>query len=309
MHIQILGAGAIGCLWASRLQQKKSPDFKVSLITRSPQSDYLELHESLQSQSITQSIKQYHAKQLTNIDCVIVCVKSFQLQDALKSVQHAINSNTWCVLLQNGMGNIEIAQKFIALNNLIVGSNTHGSFIQHADSLNQQNSKHWVHAGVGKTLLGSTATPSMNADFLPYFSLMQRALPTVEWRKNIKDDLYRKLIANDLINPLTALYQCKNGELLTNTNYFNHWQSLLNEIMPLVRFWLPSDSKEQLSAFVSQIIATTSNNFSSMYQDSVNNQTSEIEQITGFIINQASLMEISLPIHQQLYRDFKSKYQ
>ena len=52
-----------------------------------------------------------------------------------------------------------------------------------------------------------------DGDYSYLADILQTVLPDVAWHNNIRAELWRKLAVNCVINPLTAIWNCPNGEL------------------------------------------------------------------------------------------------
>tara|TARA_Y100000748_G_C15265218_1_gene398391 strand:- start:207 stop:587 length:381 start_codon:yes stop_codon:yes gene_type:complete len=108
------------------------------------------------------------------------------------------------------------------------------------------------------------------------------------------DRLRHKLAINAVINPLTALYRCRNGELVTNPDYRRHLQLLAAEIAGLYTFlnWsLPWNLLTQAE----QVATATAANQSSTLQDVLQQRPTELPYINGYLLAQAEQHEYALP--------------
>lgn len=110
--------------------------------------------------------------------------------------------------------------------------------------------------------------------------------------------LYEKLIVNAVINPLTALFDITNGEILKNV----HIQKLANEICGEVSFVLNLDFNEQWNR-VQAIAERTGDNVSSMLKDIRGDKQTEIEAILGYIMRQS---KEPIPYTSFIYRSIKA---
>ena len=129
----------------------------------------------------------------------------------------------------------------------------------------------------------------------------QAASLNLAWQWHPVDYMLRlrwtKLIANSVINPLSALSGQPNGALLQ---------------LPLWRLAEPLCSEAESVAqslgipvtgtlkWVADLAISTAANRSSMLQDVLSQQPSEIESITGYIVRQAHEAGIAVPTHQAI---------
>jgi 2-dehydropantoate 2-reductase len=181
------------------------------------------------------------------IESLIVSLKAYTVVDAVKALVPRLTPNSTIVLLHNGMGVYERLAEDIFRNpeqrpHFIVTSIDHGAWNKHYF--------HTVHAGVGSIAFGIVADPRGRgfegsvAEDIPiqerqlslddimspeggddsrYLSLRNTvaALSGLSelhavWQpiSHIETAMKRKLVVNSVVNPLTALMGCRNGELL-----------------------------------------------------------------------------------------------
>ncbi len=132
----------------------------------------------------------------------------------------------------------------------------------------------------------------LEADLLPPGELMQARL--------------KKLVVNCIINPLTALFNCKNGELLggsivgSNTiDQLVHEAGVIIRALPNLQMDEPLRdcfSDERLRGWVNEVARATAENTSSMLQDVRAGRKTEIDYINGYLVQQA--LETGKPCEQ-----------
>jgi len=162
-----------------------------------------------------------------------------------------------------------------------------------------------VHAGRGPLTLGLFETPetpsrapgtSASQNFMIQRLLQAGVLETTLLSSDeIKKSRLRKLVVNAVINPLTAVLRCKNGELSQSSHSRRCVEMLVAEIAPVVRALIdtdtPSDgggfSHEELYPLVVQTCEMTGANTSSMLQDVQAGRGTEIDYINGYVVAQA----------------------
>ncbi len=304
----ILGAGAIGCLWASRLSLASIP---VTLIQRTVANDNIQLTyrdeaspQPGESTACSHTLTQITAKQSRAIENLLVCVKSHQLEEALLSIQHAVSHNTRVILMQNGMGNREIAASILPDSQLFMATTTQGAFIESRSTDGTKITL--VHAGPGVTALGPAHSEQSLTDAPWLCQTLQRALPDVYWHFQIDQLLWKKLAINAAINPLTAFYQCRNGELLDDGNRQSHLLRLIEEQLPVITHYCPKLAQYDLKDEILQVASATAKNYSSMYQDIASGRSTELEAITGYLLKRANELKLDLPSHLELYQSLKN---
>lgn len=279
--VYILGAGAMGCLWASYL----SADHPIHFISKHPSSSAFEFCYLPGHKIVTTSIKQ-----ATDIDepisRLIVATKAYDAFSALETLKHCLSSDAQVVLLQNGLGSQQAIQQAYPDLRLYACSSTEGAYKQDQHTL--------VHAGKGINTIGALNSQSNIKDLSNWIpnSLFQ-------WHDDIEQVLWRKFMINCAINPLTLIYQCANGQLVENKEYYAHMSKICAEIDMLTHkkgYHFPNSL-----ALAQDVCKVTAQNFSSMYQDAQHGRPTEIDFMTGFLLKEAAKFGLNCPENQALF--------
>ncbi|WP_105903217.1 2-dehydropantoate 2-reductase [Vibrio gangliei] len=289
MKVAIVGVGAIGSLWATQLQQH---GHQVICFTRAPSQTQLTLQLDVQP-AIKLSANQ--PEQLASCDVVLITVKSTQVATAVEPLFSLLNPAVPVIFLHNGMGAVDILEtKWQALP-LYLATTTQAAF--------KSSSTQVHHTGYGNTLIGPHHhhCKPLSESIL---TQLNAALPNVNWDDNIQAALWKKLAVNCVINPMTALYQCKNGEI-AQAQYQDQLRALIQECHQVMRADGQTSDLDELTAFIRQVITATAQNYSSMYQDVHHQRPTEIDFITGFLLKKAQQYGIEVPNHQRLYQQIK----
>ncbi|WP_028293447.1 ketopantoate reductase family protein [Oceanobacter kriegii] len=228
------------------------------------------------------------------IDWLVVTTKAAHTLTALQTLhQHseALNKVQRILLLQNGMGQQQAVQQWLQQQNLTMelwlGTSTDGAFLM-PDKDNPVRS--YCYAGLGEVLVGrALQTPGQEL-----LAVNTPLPPHLKFVPDIQQRLINKLAVNIVINPLTALYQCLNGELVSNTAYHQHFLALANEVLEaskLLEWQLPDDFVQR----VTLVAQKTAANRSSTLQDIIAGRPTELAYILGYLLIQVS----QLPEEQQ----------
>jgi 2-dehydropantoate 2-reductase len=287
MNWHILGAGSQGLLWASKQSAAGSA---CSLLVRAGQRAPDAIIYEQNGQQIETHVANTPARMP---EYLLVTVKVPDLAAALQGLGLAAANLKLVVLLQNGIGAESVARDRVGSNTVIwLGSSTHGSF--------RKARNHVVHAGVGGIWLGPGRGTLPADQHAAALTSLQASGLQVQWDAKIQTRLWHKLAVNSCINPLTALLNCRNGELLQ---------------LPLAQQWLPHlaeeaaavvsgeghpISTEQLLKTVEELATATAGNYNSMQQDYHQGRETEIAFITGTLLSAAQRQGRSLPHHAEL---------
>jgi 2-dehydropantoate 2-reductase len=292
MRISIIGAGSIGLLFASYLLKR---DHAVTIYTRgSHQADRLNMHgitlEKIdQKETFPLRAFSFTSFRDTNdADLIIVTVKQHHLETILPILSTAIKANQTIVFIQNGMKHLDSIAN-LNKGSIYVGVVEHGAI--------RENETTVKHTGIG-CLKVALYRGRQAADF--WKGLSSKDFPIFlngDWHPM----LARKLVVNAAINPLTVLFRVRNGDLIANRYLYKTMQMLFEETMLALDI---SDS-ERLWQELVKICTNTSNNKSSMLRDIEQNRQTEIDAITGYIIEEGDKQQISLPVSTFIYNSIK----
>lgn len=292
MHWHILGAGAIGCIWAYRLHQIGHP---VTLVLRNQSrlNDFNRRNRGISYQApgatTVQSIPVEATlnQQSGSIDRLLICTKAFAVEAAFEQIKARLSPTSQIILLHNGMGPQQRLAARYPDHALWAASSTDGGYLTAPFGV--------VHAGAGSTVIGPLTSRASQEDSSP---LLHTSVQTVA---DIQQRLWHKLAINAVINPLTALANCRNGELLQQPDRARLAAQLCSEIQQVTAQLFGTELlREPLLAHVQSICQQTAENYSSMQQDLQQRRTSEIEQINGYVDLLATQLGIPAPINRQL---------
>ena len=256
--IHILGAGSIGMLFAATIRNKY-PKYPVKLLLRN-------YHRSKYQQQ-----QQQHGKDETMVmnvllespdsNCstipvpvtfigddpgspiqnLIVTTKSYQALQAVESVLPYGNIRRIILLCNGGLSvkeeleeyliNIETTTKTNRTTRrpeLILATTTHGAYRQEIEDNNSDIPVQKVtHAGFGKTFIENSFGRKSIGSLWNDVGLNCNILSS----QQMQQLLWKKLAANCVINPLTAIFKCTNGDLLLEPSFpiiqQEYWKKLL----------------------------------------------------------------------------------
>ncbi|ARU89669.1 putative 2-dehydropantoate 2-reductase [Pseudomonas sp. M30-35] len=282
MRWHILGAGSLGSLWAARLYRAGCD---VELILRDQQR--LASYQSAGGLTLIED-NQPHCYPIPAVsidDCgpisrLLLACKAYDAPTAIIQLAPLLAEDAEVILLQNGLGSQERVAALIPQARCILASSTEGAFRQ-ADFCT-------VFAGHGHTWLGDplqSEPPTWLVD-------LQQSQINHDWAEDIVSRLWRKLALNCAINPLTVLYDCRNGGLLEHQAEV---ATLCHELNQLLHACGMSTAATGLHEQVIRVINATAANYSSMHQDVSQKRRTEIAYLIGYACAAAERQQLQLP--------------
>lgn len=283
----ILGAGSLGSLWATRLSRAGLP---VCLILRDEArlaaydaEGGLTLGEQGQRQTFAIPAQTVAAPE--PIQRLLVACKAYDAERAVASVASRLSPDAEVLLLQNGLGSQDAVAAMIPEARCIFVSSTEGAFRDEDWSV--------VFAGRGFNWLGD-GQQNPPPDWLDELAAAGIAH---QWTPDILTRLWRKLALNCAINPLTVLHGCRNGGLQA---FDADVTALCDELTQVLEGCGQREAATGLYAQVSQVIAATAANYSSMYQDVAQGRRTEISYLLGHVCTAAARHGIAAPCLNQV---------
>ncbi|AZG74423.1 2-dehydropantoate 2-reductase [Shewanella livingstonensis] len=297
--IAILGAGAIGQLMYHKLslctQATQAND--VMFIGRDKQTRQQELSfidHTHYNHHILATILGIEDDRLTQVELLLVCVKAYQVEQALLPLLARLAPHCHIVLLHNGLGpHLPVTAAIANHKNqgLTLGTTSQAAL--------KQNDWQVQHSGLGVTQLGHFCGPLMSPTLKARLNYLHSDNQPLEWHQPVLPVLWQKLAINAVINPLSALNQCANGQLAA-TQYQTQITAIVDELVQVAKCDGISLDKTAVIARVYQVIDLTAANYSSMYQDVTHNRPTEISYINGYICQQAKVHQLNAPHNQSL---------
>ncbi|MBV7315907.1 2-dehydropantoate 2-reductase [Shewanella sp. NIFS-20-20] len=291
-NIAILGAGAIGQLWHHQLAHAGIASVLLwrDLAATIPRHLTVIKLDGLTSQSPHQglSVEGLTREQLQEIQLLIVTVKAHQVVTALTPFMPLLPLDCHILLLHNGLGPHLAVDAMLAGRGLLLGTTSQAALRVSRDTIK--------HTGQGVTHWGQFRPPVFSSSLR---AEVERAIDDCHWQSDIIGALWQKLAVNAVINPLTALNNCTNGEL-AKPEYAAQILTIINEFIAVAAAEGIALNPQQLLARVTQVITLTSANYSSMHQDVYHGRATEIDAINGYLVSRAATHGIRVPLNQEL---------
>lgn len=288
MKITVLGCGALGQLWLSALYQQ---GHDVQGWIRIPQPFCAVNVISPEGVAFNRNMPTNDPEHLAQSELLLVTLKAWQVSSAVSALMPMLNDNCTILLLHNGMGTVdELPANRLAI---LQGATTHAA---------RHEGNAIMHVASGMTHIGPV-TPR-GAAHSALADTLHHALPDVAWHDNIRPSLWNKLVVNCVINPLTALHECTNGDLIAFPDQIEQICLEVAQVMAIEGYEIHSES---LLSFVYQVIDTTAANHSSMLQDIRHQRHTEIDYITGYVLRRGRKHGLSLPVNTRIFEQIKRK--
>ncbi|KAF2673071.1 2-dehydropantoate 2-reductase-like protein [Microthyrium microscopicum] len=329
--VHILGIGSLGKFFAHSLRASH-PDLPIALLYHRPNfpTQFIEAENSIQVRTpptaVSQlggfSIESVHDKVLSQsaIKNLIVATKTLTTAVAVTSIASRLDKDSTLLFVQNGMGTIdEVTDQIFPEQSqrpkFMAGIVNHGLYSTSPFSV--------VHAGIADMTFAAVSSSSLASKdelgILPALLLNSSTLnATFAEPGQLLEIQLRKLTVNAVINPLTIIFDCRNGELFQRPVLRTLLVSLVKEISSIIIKLLQargSMDEKSIKAFNEKVLlevvdtigAKTASNISSMRQDYLAGRPTEIDYINGFLVRQAQAFGVEASINEKIVALVKSK--
>ena len=292
MRVLVFGAGAVGSVVAARL----ADGHDVSLIARASHVRAIREHGLVLSGRTEKTVRNLAAcsgvSELSREapEYVLVTAKAHQTEEAVRELSPYWGSSIF-VSLQNGLGNEELMARR--------AERVLGAVINQGAILLEPGRV--FHAGEATTEIGpfqgtSLADAGVLARVLDEAGIRARAVA------DIRPPMWRKVVLNAAVNPLTALLGKKTGELLHDPELEAAMAEIVQESVAIARAsGVELEAGEILEA-IREVARATPENRSSMLQDLERGRPTEIDFINGELARRARAMGLDAPRNELLTR-------
>lgn len=306
MRFDIIGAGALGLLFGGKLAVSGA---SVRFWTRTPEQAAWLKQEGIRltepdGTSIVVEGDGFEAYVMEErganggfgrADWLLMTTKQRHLDAKLmSSVGRLVGLETKVVCFQNGVGHLEFIARMLPGIPVYAAITTEGAKRTNESSVSR--------SGYGVTQIGMSGGMSANDRYgESLVKMLEIAGFTALLSKDIEREIYRKLLINAAINPLTAIWRVANGQLLEKKERLHMLRRLCDEGIAIYdAYGIPCD-KDMFDQIVA-VCRATSTNISSMLKDVQQGASTEIDYINGKLVEMARAKGMAVPGHETVWR-------
>ena len=284
--VLILGTGALATLFASRLAASgvgvtMLGTWQAGLAVLQRKGVQVEGEDQTFQLTVTDD-----PNLCKGIHFALVLVKSWQTERVARQLTLCLADDGVALTLQNGLGNDSILSSELGPARVMLGVTTLGATLL-APGLVRQG---------GEGDINLQAHPRLS----PLAEMLRRAGFKVTTVEDVRSLIWGKLVVNSAINPLTALLQVKNGELLKYPSVRKLVGYLATETASVAgSLHIPLPFSDPEIAAV-EVAKKTGSNISSMLQDVLRGAPTEVEAINGAVVRLAEQKALLVPVNRSV---------
>ena len=288
-HIYVLGAGAIGSLYAAKLSVRHD----VTIIARAHHVDAIRRNGL---RVIGREEATYHVRAATTIDTIpaatliVLTTKVNDCRTAIAPLVDTLRDDTVILCVQNGLGGEAAVRDEVGGRCLVLRAITQfGAIFQEPGVVD--------YKAAGQTLVEQSARSGEIASLLSACGLDGCV------SEHIKIEIWRKLIFNCVINPITSIIGSEVGGI-GDEGLDPLKQLVVDECLRVAR----ADGVDFDVDFVRTIgeVFGPSQNVASMRQDLLKGKPTEIDHMNGAVVALGRRFGIACPVNAALVAIIKA---
>jgi|CZCB01.1.fsa_nt_gi 2-dehydropantoate 2-reductase len=295
MDILVVGAGAMGSLYGGRLRESGYNVVLVDIWSQHIEAinaNGLKIEGETGVQVISIPARFAHEVQ-EKADLLIVFTKTFHTEKALESVLHVLHDNTVTMTLQNGLGNIELLEKYFPRERIIVGTTNFPSDL--------------VGPGYVRSLgAGETVIMQLDNCGINRVEAVNKILNDAGFNCKVTDNIYpfiwEKVAFNAAMNSLTAVTGLTVGQLGLSADGRNLAFQVADEVLNVAKSKGIVVNKEKVKEMMDEAFIKHFDHQPSMLQDLKAGKMTEIESINGAVVREAKKIGCAVPATEVLYK-------
>jgi 2-dehydropantoate 2-reductase len=283
MQMIVLGAGAIGSLYGAKLAAEND----VTLVARADHVRAITAN-GLRIEGI--ETKTVRVRAVTDVErlgpdtLILLTTKLPASAAALEPIAPLVRDDTTIIALQNGLNSDQIARDAVRDRGVVLRAITQfGAIFERPGTIRYMAS--------GYTLLENHERSSYIAAVLNAAGLDCRISP------DIRTEVWRKLIFNCVVNPITTIARGKVGEIVDPR--LNRLKQLIIEECLAVANAEGVSLERNLLAEIDATYAG-SPNIVSMQQDLLRGRTTEIDYLNGAVVEIGAKYGLDCPVNSAL---------
>ena len=291
MRIDILGAGAMGCLFAALLSRANTvrladPNLKKLAVLKEKGVTVLEPDGS--SFTAYPGLRTPEDASGRPPELLLIFVKSSAEREALAAVRPSLGPDTLLLTLQNGMGHEKAMEEAAARSRILLGATQHNASLQSVGVVR--------HGGAGYTQIGALEGAPEKAEAVAAAFRAAGIETTV--RSDVRAAIWRKLFMNASASALTGVFRCPLGEVAENPHIWTLCQKLIGEAVAVAGAEGHVFDPEEITEEIRSHLLRSAGGITSVYADLAAGRRTEADAITGAVAALGRQLGVGVPVSE-----------
>ena len=299
MHIAVIGAGNMGCLYGANLARIGE---QVTLVdvweehVQTMQAEGLKM-QGLHGEFVAEVAATTDAGAVSGVDLAIVCVNGYNTRQAAEAARGMLAEEGCVLTLQNGLGNLEILTEVVGEGRVVGGLTFHSADLQAPGAIR--------HTNKGPTYLGE-----LDRSNTERLQTIRSAMERADMQPQIEDDIiatiWGKFVLNCSINPLCAIADLRPGHI-REVEAFDEFQTkIIEEVLSLIAakgiVLADLNPLATIKAYCAKKFHRVS-----MQQHLLRERPTEIDSLNGYVVRESERLGLEAPYNDALTRIVKAR--
>lgn len=306
MKILIAGVGGVGGYFGGFLAKHyyKNKQVEICFFARGEHLKKIQQHglkiiHGNQEFIAFPSLVTDNATDIGIVDILIICTKSFDLENTLDQLKPCINTNSIILPLLNGVDSRKRIQKLLPVNLILDGCVYIVSRLKQPGIIENSGNIQKLFFGLDQFT---------NAKLEQLENLFKQANIEATHSQNISSIIWEKYIFISATATATSYYNNCIGELLKDAEKINTIQRLIEEVKQLAQARGISVTADIVEKNLLRLKSLPFDSTSSMHSDFQNKKKqNELESLTGFVIRESQKLQLLTPTYEMAHTSLKIK--
>lgn len=295
MKIAVIGPGAMGLLFGAKLAQAGNDVTMVgtnpAVITRINQEG---IHLEFGCENTYVPVNARCAQEMDSpVDLAVLFTKTICSKAALDACGSYVSPETWMLTMQNGLGNIELIERYVSRDKIIAGVTTFGADLKEPG--------YTVSSGQGYLKIMSA-----NGQFSSGLERVDRVLKEAGLGSQIVDDvmtaIWEKVAFNAGINAVSAVCRVPCSGVGVVLEGVELCYKIAEETCRIANAHGAAARAEKVKEILRKtIFELHRDHLTSMTQDILNKRKTEAAFINGGVLQKARELGLDAPYNETLY--------
>ena len=291
MRIDILGAGAMGCLFAALLSRANTvrlvdPNLEKLAVLKEKGVTVLEPEGG--SFTAFPGLRTPEDAAGPPPEMLLIFVKSSVEREALRAVRPSLGKDTLLLTLQNGMGHEKAMEEVSAKSRILLGATQHNASIQSVGVVR--------HGGAGYTQIGALEGAQERAEAAS--AAFSAAGIETSVSADVRAVIWRKLFMNASASALTGVFRCPLGEVADNPHIWTLCRKLIGEAVAAAGAEGHAFDAEEITEEIRGHLLRSRSGITSVYADLAAGRRTEVDAITGAVAALGRQLGVSVPVSE-----------
>ncbi|MEN9522067.1 MAG: hypothetical protein RL065_444 [Bacteroidota bacterium] len=302
--ILVAGIGGVGG-WFGGMMEKhfaESNEVEISFLARGEHLKQIQLHglkvvKGNEEFIAKPKLATDNANEISTVDFILLCTKSYDLEKTILQLQPCINSETVIIPFLNGVDSVEKIQQLLPKNLIAGGCVYIVSSIKENGVVQNSGNIQTLYFGLDN---------KVNDKLIALESIFLEAKIEATLTQNISSVMWEKFHLVAANSTATSFYNNTTGEILADKTKAEFLFSLLKEVNQVALAKGISFEREMVEATMNKLKSMPFETTSSMQRDFWKKDgKTELETITGYVIREGKSLNISTPSFEMAHEKLK----